>query len=55
MFKKKQYLARREGATIQLVERQRVRVWNGMSEVQISGRLNQMQCCQRLATAAIFL
>ena len=34
---------------------QRVRLWSGRSEVQISGRSNRTQCCQRLATAAIFL
>ena len=30
-------------------------LWSGRSEVQISGRSNRTQCCQRLATAATFL
>ena len=41
--------------TGQLVERLRVRLWSGRSEVQNSGRSNRTQCCQRLATAATFL
>ena len=34
---------------------QRVRPWSGRSEVQISGRSNRTQRCQRLAPAATFL
>ena len=29
--------------------------WSGRSKVQISGRSNWTHCCQRLATAVIFL
>ena len=38
-----------------LVDRYGVRLRIGRSEVQISGRSNWSQCCQRLATAATFL
>ena len=41
-------------STCQLVERQRLRLWSGSCKVQISGRSNRTQCCQRLATAATF-
>ena len=34
---------------------QRVRLWSGRFEVQISGNSNATQCCQWLATTAIFL
>ena len=40
--------------TGQLVQRQRVRLCNGRSKIQISGQSNQTQGCQRLATAATF-
>ena len=30
-------------------------LWSGRSEVQISGRSSQAQCCQQLATAVTFL
>ena len=33
----------------------RVRLWSGRPEIQISGRSNQTQCCQKLATDATFL
>ena len=39
----------------QLVQRWRIRLWSRRSEVQISGRQSSTQCCQRLATAAVFL
>ena len=32
-----------------------ISLWSERSEVQISGRLNRIQCYQRLATAAAFL
>ena len=38
-----------------LVKRQRARLWSGRSEIQIWGRSNRTQCCQRLATVATFL
>ena len=40
--------------TDQLVERKRVRVWSGRSEVQISDWSNRTQYSKRLATAATF-
>ena len=39
---------------MELVERKRVRLWSGTSEVQTSGRSNRTQCYQQLATAAKF-
>ena len=38
----------------QLVERQRVHLWSGRSEVQIWSGSNWTQCCQRLVTAVTF-
>ena len=38
-----------------LVVEQRVRLWIGRPDVQISGRSNRTQRCQRLTTAATFL
>ena len=38
-----------------LVEWQRFRLWSWRFEVQILGRSNRTQCCQRLTTAATFL